>query len=155
VNQWQELNHSSRWSAYHLWRNGQPVEENLESCPATAKLLEDVELCELGGIGPNVFFSALAPKTRVPPHHGATNARVIAHLPLIVPEDCGLRVGFEERCWREGEILVFDDTIENEAFNDSNELRVVMSFDLWNPLLSDADRQVAKILAETRRSFGN
>jgi aspartyl/asparaginyl beta-hydroxylase (cupin superfamily) len=155
VNQWQELNHSSRWSAYHLWQNGQPVEENLENCPAIAKLLEDVELCELGGIGPNVFFSALAPITRVPPHHGATNARVIAHLPLIVPEDCGLRVGFEERCWREGEILVFDDTIENEAFNDSNELRVVMSFDLWNPLLSDADRQVAKILAETRRSFGN
>jgi aspartyl/asparaginyl beta-hydroxylase (cupin superfamily) len=114
-----------------------------------------VELCELSGISANVFFSALAPKTRVPPHHGATNARVIAHLPLVVPGECGLRVGFEERCWTEGETLVFDDTIENEAFNDSNELRVVMSFDLWNPLLSDADRQVAKILAETRGNYGN
>jgi aspartyl/asparaginyl beta-hydroxylase (cupin superfamily) len=155
VNQWQELNHSSRWSAYHLWRNGEPVEENLESCPATTRLLEEVELCDLGGLGPNVFFSALAPKTHIPPHHGATNARVIAHLPLIAPEDCRLRVGFEERHWREGETLVFDDTIENEAFNDSDALRVVMSFELWNPLLGDADRQVAMILAEARSNFGS
>lgn len=155
VYQWQELNYSSRWSAYHLWRDGRPVEENLERCPETAQLLEHVELCDLNGIGPNVFFSALAPKTRIPPHHGKTNARVIAHLPLIVPEDCRLRVGFEERCWREGETLVFDDTIEHEAFNESNASRVVMSFDLWNPLLSDADRQMATILAEARRNFGN
>jgi len=155
VNQWQELNHSSRWSAYHLWRNGRPIEENLERCPQTAQLLERVELCDLNGIGPNVFFSALAPKTHIPPHHGKTNARVIAHLPLIVPEGCRLRVGFEERYWRQGEALVFDDTIENEAFNDSNALRVVLSFDLWNPLLSDADRQVAKILAEARHNYGS
>jgi len=155
VNQWQALNHSSRWSAYHLWRNGEPVEEHLESCPATAILLEDVELCELSGIGPNVFFSAVAPKTHIPPHHGETNTRVIAHLPLIIPENCRLRVGFEKRCWREGETLVFDDTIENEAFNDSNALQVFMSFDLWNPLLSDADQQVAKILAAARRNYGD
>lgn len=155
VRQWQELNHSTRWSAFHLWRNGEPVAENIERCPETAKLLENVELCELSGISPNVFFSALAPKTHIPPHHGETNARVSAHLPLIVPEDCRLRVGFEERCWREGETLVFDDTIEHEAFNDSNALRVVMVFDLWNPLLGEADRQVAKILAEARRNFGN
>ena len=153
VRQWQELNHSTRWSAFHLWRNGKPATENLERCPETARLLEDVELCKLGDVGPSVFFSVLAQKTHIPPHHGETNARVIAHLPLIVPEGCRLRVGFEERRWREGETLVFDDTIEHEAFNDSDTLRVVMVFDLWNPLLKGADRQVAKILAEARRDF--
>jgi len=155
VNQWQALNHSSRWSAFHLWRDGKPIAGNLDRLPETAKLLEEVELCDLDGFGPSAFFSALAPKTHIPPHHGETNARVIAHLPLIVPDGCRLRVGFEERQWQEGKTLVFDDTIEHEAFNDSNALRVVMIFGLWNPLLSDADRHVASVLAEGRRNFAD
>jgi aspartate beta-hydroxylase len=154
VNQWQELNHSTRWSAFHLRRNGEPIAENLQRCPATTELLKQVELFDLSGFGPNAYFSALAPMTHIPPHHGETNARATVHLPLIVPEDCRLRVGFEERVWREGESLVFDDTIEHEAFNDSKAPGVVLVFDLWNPLLSDSDRHAAKVLAQAKQNFG-
>ena len=112
-----------------------------------------MELCELGGIGPNVFFSALAPNTHIPPHHGESNARVIAHLPLIVPDNCGIRVGFEKREWEVGKALIFDDTLEHEAWNDSDELRVVMIFDLWNPFLGEKGRTLASALAEATRSF--
>ena len=87
VNQWAHLNHSSDWNAFHLYKGGEPVEENLASCPETRALLEHQPLCDLSGLCPNVFFSALAPKTRIPPHFGESNARVIAHLPLIVPDD--------------------------------------------------------------------
>ena len=155
VNQWQELNHSARWSAFHLWKDGSPVEENLARCPVTAQLLQQVELCSLSGLCPSVFFSALAPNTRIPPHRGETNARVVGHLPLIVPDDCYQRVGFERRQWQEGECLVFDDTIEHESINDSGETRVVMVFDVWNPLLSAADRRMANALVKAVTTFGD
>lgn len=153
VNQWQELNHSSRWSAFHLWRNGSPVQENLDRCPETAKLLADAGMVTIDGLCPNAMFSALAPHTHIPPHNGETNARLVAHLPLVVPDGCRFRVGFEVRRWSVGEVLVFDDTIEHEAFNDSDELRVVLIFDVWNPLLDPAERPVVNELAAATREF--
>jgi len=153
VNQWQELNHSLRWSTLHLWRNGQPVQDNLARCPETARALAAVPLADLGGLCPNAMFSALAPRSRIPPHNGETNARVVAHLPLIVPEGCSYRVGFDWCRWNVGETLIFDDTIEHEARNDSDELRVVLIFDLWNPLLEPAERELVRALASAARSF--
>ncbi|HET7812615.1 MAG TPA: aspartyl/asparaginyl beta-hydroxylase domain-containing protein [Steroidobacteraceae bacterium] len=154
VNQWKELNHSHRWSAYHLWRGGEPQPGNLARCPQTAAALADAQMAEIAGLCPNAMFSALAPHTTIPPHNGETNARVVAHLPLIVPDGCIYRVGADQRRWNVGEILVFDDTIEHEARNDSDELRVVLIFDLWNPLLSVAERAMVQALVAAARSFG-
>ena len=153
VNQWQELNHSERWSAFHLWRGGSPVQENLDRCPETARALGGVEKVDIDGLCPNALLSALAPKTHIPPHNGETNARLVAHLPLIVPDGCRLRVGFEERQWKIGEVIVFDDTLEHEARNDSDELRVVLIFDVWNPLLDPAERGMVNALATAAREF--
>jgi aspartyl/asparaginyl beta-hydroxylase (cupin superfamily) len=153
VNQWRELNHSSRWSTYALWRGGVRVEEHLARCPETAKALEAVEMADIGGLCPNAMFSALAPHTEIPPHHGETNARLVVHLPLVVPDNCLYRVGFEERRWTVGEVLIFDDTIEHMARNDSDELRVVLIFDVWNPLLSKAEREMVKAMTAAAREF--
>ncbi len=153
VNQWVELNHSSRWSAFHLWQGGEPVVENLERCPETARILREMQLAQISGLCPNVLFSALAPGTHIPPHHGETNARLVAHLPLIVPDECRLRVGYEERSWTVGETLIFDDTLEHEARNDSDALRVVLIFDLWNPLLSQQERQMVQAMTTAMREF--
>jgi aspartyl/asparaginyl beta-hydroxylase (cupin superfamily) len=153
LNQWRELNHSLRWSTLHLWRNGERVEENLARCPETARALAALPLAIVDGLCPNVMFSVLAPKARIPPHNGETNARVVAHLPLIVPEGCSYRVGFEWRRWRVGETLIFDDTIEHEARNDSDEERVVLIFDLWNPLLTGDERELVKALTAAARAF--
>lgn len=153
VNQWQELNHSRRWSTLHLWRGGKPVEENLARCPETKRALAALPLADIDGLCPNAMFSALAPKSHIPPHNGETNARVVGHLPLIVPEGCSYRVGFERRQWRVGETLIFDDTIEHEARNDSDELRVVLIFDLWNPLLEPGERELVRTLAAGARKF--
>lgn len=153
VNQWQELNHSRRWSSYFLWRHGEPVAGHLARCPQTAQALDAVEMAEIGGLCPNAMFSVLAPHTRIPPHHGETNARLIVHLPLVVPEHCLYRVGFEQRRWKVGEVLIFDDSIEHEARNDSDETRVVLIFDVWNPLLSPGERDMVKTLSAAMREF--
>ncbi len=153
VNQWQELNHSRRWSSCFLWRNGQAQTERLQQCPQTAQALAEVQMADIDGLCPNAMFSALAPRTAIPPHHGETNARLVVHLPLVVPGGCLYRVGYEKRKWRVGETLIFDDSIEHEARNDSDELRVVLIFDIWNPLLSTAERDMVRALDAATRAF--
>ena len=146
VNQWGELNHSRRWSAWFLWKDGLRQDATCARCPATAAALEGVPLLDLPGKGPTVMFSLLEPRTRIPPHTGSNNVRTTIHLPLIVPEGCGFRVGAETRDWRVGEAWAFDDTIEHEAWNDSDELRAIFILDVWNPLLSEAERAAVRVI---------
>jgi aspartyl/asparaginyl beta-hydroxylase (cupin superfamily) len=153
VGPWAELNHSLRWSTFHLWRGGEPVAENLARCPQTAAALEAAGMAQIEGLCPNAMFSVLAPGAHIPPHTGETNARLVVHLPLIVPEGCSYRVGFERRRWTEGQVLVFDDTLEHEARNDGTEPRVVLIFDTWNPLLSEAERGLVQTLTAASRAF--
>ncbi len=153
VNQWAELNHSKRWSHYSLWRGGVPDEAHLAACPKTRAALEEVDMASIDGLCPNAMFSALAPHTEIPPHTGETNARLVVHLPLIVPPKCTYRVGYERREWKVGEILVFDDTLEHMARNDSDEMRVVLIFDIWNPLIPVAEREMVRQLATAARTF--
>ena len=140
VNQWAELNHSMRWSSLWLWRDGVRQDAAIARCPETAALLAELPLADQPGFAPTALFSALAPRTRIPPHHGSTNARLLVHLPLILPGPAGFRVGNEVRSWRIAEAWVFDDTIEHEAWNDADAPRLIMIFDIWNPLLSAAER---------------
>jgi aspartyl/asparaginyl beta-hydroxylase (cupin superfamily) len=110
--------------------------------------LRDVPLTDAPGRTPSVLFSLLKPGTRIQPHNGQINARLICHLPLIVPPGCALRVGNETRPWVMGETLIFDDSIEHEAWNDSRETRVVLLFEVWRPELTAAERSsVAALLA--------
>ena len=140
VNQWVDLNHSPRWSAWFFWKDGVRQDRNCARCPATAAAIEKVPLLNITGKGPSVMFSVLQPRTRIPPHTGSSNVRATVHLPLVVPESCGFRVGAEVRTWREGEAWAFDDTIEHEAWNDSDSPRTILILDTWNPLLSEAER---------------
>ncbi|MHC9084939.1 aspartyl/asparaginyl beta-hydroxylase domain-containing protein [Luteimonas sp. RIT-PG2_3] len=153
VNQWDKLNHSRNWSGFHLYAHGEPVAEHLAECPRTAEALALVDTVEIAGLCPNAMFSALAPGAQIPPHTGETNARLVAHLPLVVPEKCSYRVGFDWRQWREGKCWVFDDTIEHEAHNDSEQVRVILMFDVWNPLLSHAERDVVTALSSAMHAF--
>jgi aspartyl/asparaginyl beta-hydroxylase (cupin superfamily) len=137
-----ELNNSTRWSAYYLWKDGQRIDDHCARCPRTAELLEQVGMADMPGYAPTAFFSVLEPHTTIAAHTGATNVRLIGHIPLIIPDRCGFRVGNDVRDWKAGRGWVFDDTIEHEAWNDSNEDRVILIFDVWNPFLSEAEREL-------------
>jgi aspartyl/asparaginyl beta-hydroxylase (cupin superfamily) len=137
---WRELHQSLRWSVYYLWREGIAYPEHIARCPRTVAALESWPRCEVPSCGPTAVFSILDARTRIPPHTGVNNTRLIVHLPLIVPPGCGFRVGGEQREWQPGKAFVFDDTIEHEAWNDSDEPRAVLILDIWNPALSDAER---------------
>jgi len=139
-NQFAELNNSPRWSAFHLYKMGERVDANAARCPKTMSALEYAPKPDQPGRTPAAMFSLLKPKTRIPPHNGVTNTRLVTHLPLIIPEGCRFRVGNDTRQWVPGKAWVFDDTIEHEAWNDSDKLRVVLIFDIWHPHLTPPER---------------
>jgi aspartyl/asparaginyl beta-hydroxylase (cupin superfamily) len=145
---WRPLNNNRDWTAIHLWQNGRVIDANARHCPATMALLETIDQPSIGGAGPNAMFSLLAPHTAIPPHVGVNNARLVCHLPLVVPPGCWFRVGAETRHWREGEAFVFDDSIEHEALNPTDQLRVVFIFDVWHPGLSAVEREAVAALIE-------
>jgi aspartate beta-hydroxylase len=147
-NKWSALNKSLDWSACFLWEYGVRNDAVCALCPETAAALADVPQNIIPGKAPSAFFSLLKPQAHIPAHTGVTNTRAIIHLPLVVPDDCRFRVGGETREWRVGEALAFDDTIEHEAWNDSDALRIVLILDVWNPYLTELEQQLLSNLFE-------
>ncbi|MGH8398738.1 MAG: aspartyl/asparaginyl beta-hydroxylase domain-containing protein, partial [Gammaproteobacteria bacterium] len=137
---WESLNYSPNWNAFFFYRDGRRFDENCKRCPVTSGILDNLPLSRVAEHSPETFFSVLKPGAHIPPHTGVINTRLVTHLPLIIPPDCGIRVGNETRGWKEGECIVFDDTFEHEAWNKSDQTRVVLIFDIWNPFLTEVER---------------
>jgi aspartyl/asparaginyl beta-hydroxylase (cupin superfamily) len=138
------------WSTFHLFENGQPVAEHVARCPKIFNtVMKHVPLCKIGPRAPSIMLSLLRPHAKIPPHTGMLNCRYICHLPLVIPPECGFRVGSESRKWREGEMLVFDDTVEHEAWNESDLNRLVLIFDIWHPELEADEQSMVQALFET------
>jgi aspartyl/asparaginyl beta-hydroxylase (cupin superfamily)/Tfp pilus assembly protein PilF len=143
-NKWSALDRSLAWGALHLWKDGRRDDKACARAPKTAAAVEALPLSDLPGRTPTIFFSLLRPGTHLPAHTGVSNVRTIIHLPLIVPEGCGFRVGGETREWRVGEAFAFDDTIEHEAWNRSDKLRAILIFDVWNPYITEPERELLR-----------
>jgi aspartate beta-hydroxylase len=141
------------WTGYYFHRHGERREANCTACPVTSGALDRLPLSRVPAHGPEVLFSVFTPGTHLLPHRGVTNTRVVGHLPLIVPPDCALRVGGEEHPWQEGRVVVFDDTYEHEAWNRSDQVRVVLIFDLWNPHLTELERTAVSRLVVAMGEF--
>jgi hypothetical protein len=142
------------WTAFYLWENGALVPENAARCPRTVAALEGLPMTRMGVRTPSVLFSLLQPRAHIPPHNGMLNTRLICHLPLIVPPGCWLRVGNETRYWETGKLMVFDDSVEHEAKNPTDQLRVVLLFDVWKPELDQAERTAVAAIFEAIDAFG-
>ena len=150
LRQWAALNRNKAWTAIHLVQNGITIEANARHCPTVIGLLDGLAQPRIPRRGPNAMFSLLAPGAHIPPHTGVANIRLVCHLPLIVPPGCWFRVGDERRDWEVGRAWIFDDTIEHEAMNPSDALRVILIVDTWHPDLSPVEREaVAAIMAAT------
>ena len=143
------------WDAYFFYRHGERYDTHHRDCPRTSAALDPVPLCRIREHAPEVCFSVLTPGTHILKHRGVTNTRLVTHLPLIVPDNCAISVGGEERVWREGECFTFDDTFEHEAWNRGDSTRVVMLLDVWNPHLTDVEREAVTALVEGIGDFNN
>ncbi|NJO13588.1 MAG: aspartyl/asparaginyl beta-hydroxylase domain-containing protein, partial [Gammaproteobacteria bacterium] len=153
LEQWRELNKSPRWSAFHFYRLAEPIAERCQRAPATMAALRQLPQAQVDKRSPTAMFSVLKPRTRIPPHTGVANFRLVAHLPLVLPDQCGFRVGSQTREWRIGEGWVFDDTIEHEAWNDSDQTRIIFICDVWSPRLSEPERAAIRAVISATDAF--
>lgn len=138
------------WSTLDLTERGIPVPERVALAPQSwATISENAPLCDIPNRAPSVMFSLLRAGSRIPPHTGMINTRFICHLPLIVPGNGALRVGTSQRAWEYGKVMLFDDTVEHEAWNNAAEDRLVLIFDIWRPEISEEERLQIRALFET------
>lgn len=125
------LSQDDGWKTFFFYAYGLKAKANCRRCPETAKLLRRIPGMK------TAFFSIFAPGKRLPPHRGPYKGVLRLHLGLLVPEPhqrCAIRVGSEVRHWEEGKVLIFDDTFEHEAWNETDGVRVVLFVDVVRPM---------------------
>jgi len=142
------------WDAFFFYRHGQRFDANHTRCPNTSAVLESIELCRIRSQAPEICFSFLSAGSHIKPHYGVTNTRVVMHLPLIVPPGCALNIiDAGEHEWQPGRLMMFDDTYQHEAWNRSDQDRLILLMDCWNPYLRDVEREAVKRLVEALTEF--
>ena len=135
------------WRTCYLTDKGQPIPERVALAPVTFSALDQtVPLCRIGTRAPSIKYSLLRAHSNIPAHSGMVNCRFVCHLPLMVPEHCGFRVGATTREWSFAELMVFDDSVEHEAWNNSDHDRLVLIFDVWRSELSEEERRQIEAL---------
>lgn len=138
------------WEAFFFYRRGERFDANHRRAPETSAVLESIELCRIAEQAPEILFSVLKPGSHINAHHGVSNVRLVMHLPLVVPPDCALNlVDRGEHRWQEGRLVMFDDTFLHEAWNRSDQTRIVLLMDCWNPHLSPVEKLAVGQLIET------
>jgi len=141
------------WGAHYFWKDGVEITENSVHCPKTMAALAAAPIPVIQERSPMALYSVLEPGTHIAPHYGMLNTRLICHIPLILPTDCVLRVGGETRPWQAGEALIFDDSFEHEAWNRSEQRRVILLFEIWRPEISAAERRALTTIFEAINEY--
>ena len=161
------------WKTFFFYGYGVKMQQNCDYCPQTTRIIEQIPGLK------TAFFSILLPGKHIPEHRGPYKGVLRCHLPLKVPqarEKCALRVENEIHHWQEGKVVVFDDSYPHEAWNKTDEVRVVLFLDIvrpmsfpasivnhllikairWSPFIRDAeknqhkwDRKIAKVFKQS------
>jgi ornithine lipid ester-linked acyl 2-hydroxylase len=126
------LTEGDQWKTFFFYSFGNKTEENCARCPETVRLLHRIPGMK------SAMFSILAPGKHIPPHRGPYKGVLRYHLGLIIPGpegSCRIRVGNQVQCWKEGKSMIFDDSHEHEAWNDTDGYRVVLFVDFVRPVV--------------------
>jgi len=124
------LNHDNKWKTFFLYGFGIKAILNCQTCPVTVNILEQIPGMK------TAFFSILSPHKHIPAHKGLFKGFIRSHLGLIIPgqtNDCVMRIENEQINWKEGKVVVFDDTFEHEVWNNTDETRVILLIDVIRP----------------------
>lgn len=141
------ITQDDRWKTYFFYAYGIKAHKNCEKCPHTTRLVEQIPGMK------TAFFSILLPHKHIPEHRGAYKGLIRYHLGLKVPQlssKCAIRVGDEVRHWQEGKSLIFDDTFPHQAWNQTDDIRVVLFVDFVRPMRFPAallNRSIFQLIA--------
>ncbi len=136
--QWHELSSDQRtfkntrdWKMFMLFGFRNRLNKNCAKAPVTAEMLEKIPGMQ------TAWFSILGPQSHIKAHKGVTKGILTCHLPLIVPEDrdnIAIRVDNDVLHWKEGEMVILDDTYLHDSWNKSDEERVNLIVHVDRPM---------------------
>lgn len=125
------ISNDDKWKMFFLMAGKVRFERNCKEFPETMKLIDsDKNLV-------SAYFSVIGPNKMLMPHEGPWCGVLRMHLGIEIPTDgkgCILVVDQKEYRWKEGEVVVFDDTYEHFAVNLTDNTRVVLFLDYLRPL---------------------
>jgi beta-hydroxylase len=125
-NLYQESNENG-WDIAPLMIGGTKIEERINKFPKLFSLINNIK-----GVT-SVSYSLLKPGTHIVPHKGYDDysQKILRfHMGMIVPKgDIAIRVEKDFMKWAEGKSFIFDDYMVHEAWNFTNENRIVLIID--------------------------
>ncbi|XP_072110619.1 aspartyl/asparaginyl beta-hydroxylase isoform X3 [Mobula birostris] len=137
----ENLREKGDWGQFTIWQQGRRIENSCKQVPKTCALLErfpETTGCKRG----QIKYSVMQPGTHVWPHTGPTNCRLRMHLGLVIPkEGCRIRCANDTREWKEGKVLIFDDSFEHEVWQGAASYRLIFIVDVWHPDLTAHQRR--------------
>ncbi|XP_041045831.1 aspartyl/asparaginyl beta-hydroxylase isoform X3 [Carcharodon carcharias] len=137
----ENLREKGDWGQFTLWQQGRRTEKSCKQVPKTCALFEkfpESTGCKRG----QIKYSVMHPGTHVWPHTGPTNCRLRMHLGLVIPKQgCKIRCANDTREWKEGKVIIFDDSFEHEVWQDANSFRLIFIVDVWHPELTPHQRR--------------
>ncbi|XP_057665795.1 aspartyl/asparaginyl beta-hydroxylase isoform X2 [Diorhabda carinulata] len=131
----ENLKHTGEWKQFELYTRGQKNIKNCKICPITCSIIYQIpeaRTCKRG----QTKFSVMHPGTHIWPHCGPTNCRLRVHLGLKIPSNTFIRVADDVKSWKEGEVLIFDDSFEHEVWHNGTDFRLILIMDIWHPELT-------------------
>ncbi|XP_030762305.1 aspartyl/asparaginyl beta-hydroxylase isoform X2 [Sitophilus oryzae] len=135
----ENLKDTGTWKQFELFARSRKHKKNCEKSPVTCGIIQsfpDASNCKRG----QTKFSVMHPNTHVWPHCGPTNCRLRIHLGLKVPPNTFIRVAEQIRSWKEGDVIIFDDSFEHEVWHNGTDLRLVLIIDVWHPELTSSEK---------------
>ncbi|MCW3082754.1 MAG: hypothetical protein JWP12_120 [Bacteroidetes bacterium] len=120
-----------KWKSFGLYAWGMSLsEERCKKCKKTIEILK-----KLPGLV-TIMVGVMEPHSKINGHRGDTDAIYRCHLPLVVPgtlPEIGFQVEEEKKSWVNGKLMVFNDAQFHQAWNDTDQRRVVLIFDVIKP----------------------
>jgi beta-hydroxylase len=118
------------WTRLYLtWYNKvDPLGEKL--CPKSSAIIKSL---------PNVkmaMFSVLKPGAKILPHTGPYRGCIRLHMGLITPnsDECFITLGGQTYSWRDGEVILLDDSYLHYVENNTDKYRVILLCDIIRPM---------------------
>ena len=140
------------WKRFYLKWYGEPLPSAHTLCPTTVALLETIPSVRAA------MFALLPPGAKLNPHRDPFAGSLRYHLGLITPnsDECRIFVDGEQYAWRDGEDVVFDETLVHWAENRTDQTRVILFCDIERPLrtpfMRGINRVVSRVLGRATRA---
>lgn len=125
------LLHSEKgWNTIMLHSYGMRYHKNCRHFKETLSLINS-----LPGVV-TVYFSTLAPNTKITPHYGDTDATYRIQLGINIPEglpNCGIEINGTPVGWQTGKVFAFNEAYYHVAWNLTDKPRTILIVDVIKP----------------------